>query len=59
MECLADGLLYKEIEDKLWLSRSLLKKIQHKLFAKLGATNRTEAIKRWQEGPRNGTSSPL
>jgi len=47
MDWLAKGLLYKEIEGKLSLSSSLLKKIQHKIFAKLGFSNRTEAVNWW------------
>lgn len=47
MNCVAQGLLYKEIEDKLHLSSSVLKKIQHKVFTKLRVSNRTEAVIRW------------
>ncbi len=47
MECLANGLLYKEIEGHLNLSCSVLKKLQHGIYLKLGAGNRTEAVRRW------------
>lgn len=48
MRCLAEGLLYKEIADKLKISYSAVHKHQHKIFAKLHAANRTEAISRWR-----------
>jgi DNA-binding NarL/FixJ family response regulator len=47
LACLAKGLAYKEIEDKLKLSPALLKKLQHGIFVKLKAGNRTEAVNRW------------
>src|SRR6266498_1222152 len=50
IEKLAEGLLYKEIEGKLEISGSALKKIQHRMFAKLGVGNRTEAVIRWLKG---------
>jgi DNA-binding NarL/FixJ family response regulator len=47
MRCLAQGLLYKEIADKLGISYSAVHKYQHKIFLKLHAANRSEAIRIW------------
>ena len=47
MRCLAQGLLYKEIAEKLGLSYSAVHKHQHRIFLKLGVTNRSEAIRAW------------
>lgn len=44
---LADGLLYKEIADKMGISFSTVHKYQHNIFRKLHAMNRTEAILKW------------
>ena len=49
---LEKGLLYKEIADELGISFSAVHKHQHKIFAKLGASNRTEAITKWREPQR-------
>jgi DNA-binding NarL/FixJ family response regulator len=46
---LEKGLLYKEIAAELGISFSAVHKHQHKIFTKLGATNRTEAITKWRE----------
>ena len=51
LENLQAGLLYKEIAPKLGLSESMLKKVQHNLFIKLGVENRTEAVN-WYEARR-------
>jgi DNA-binding NarL/FixJ family response regulator len=48
MRCLATGLLYKEIADKLEISYSAVHKFQHRIFLKLKAANRTEAIINWR-----------
>ena len=48
MRCLAAGLLYKEIADKLEISYSAVHKFQHRIFHKLKAANRTEAIINWR-----------
>lgn len=48
MKYLADGLLYKEISDRLKISYSAVHKIQHRIYVKLRATNRTEAILKWR-----------
>jgi DNA-binding CsgD family transcriptional regulator len=49
LACLDMGLLYKEIEARLHLSHAALRKRQHRLYVKLGAQNRTEALNRWRE----------
>jgi two-component system NarL family response regulator len=52
---LAEGLLYKEISDKLGISYSAVHKHQHRLFVKLHVTNRSEAIRVWwRAGFSNG-----
>jgi DNA-binding NarL/FixJ family response regulator len=48
MRCLAKGLLYKEIPDKLGISFSAVHKLQHRIFIKLHVGNRTEAILKWR-----------
>jgi DNA-binding NarL/FixJ family response regulator len=48
MRCMAAGLLYKEVADKLKISYSAVHKFQHRIFLKLKAGNRTEAISRWR-----------
>ena len=48
MECMASGLLYKEVADHLLISYSAVHKSQHKVFLKLQARNRTEAIAKWR-----------
>jgi DNA-binding NarL/FixJ family response regulator len=48
---LADGLLYKEIETRLRLSHSLLRKLQTATYRKLGTHTRMEAVKLWQSAP--------
>ena len=47
LENLADGLLYKEISNKLGISYSTVHKHQHKIFQKLQVSNRSEAIRLW------------
>ena len=47
MRCLAEGLLYKEIADRLKISYSAVHKLQHKIFLKLKVANRSEAISKW------------
>jgi DNA-binding CsgD family transcriptional regulator len=49
LACLGEGLLYKEIEERLHLSHTALRKRQHRLYAKLDAQNRTEALNQWWE----------
>jgi DNA-binding NarL/FixJ family response regulator len=55
--CLDEGLLYKEIEERLHLSHTALRKRQHRLYVKLRAQNRTEAVNRWRE-KRLGETNP-
>ena len=50
MNCLAKGLLYKEIADELRLSFSTVHKLQHRIFLKLQVNNRTEAVTQWRRG---------
>jgi DNA-binding NarL/FixJ family response regulator len=52
MNCLAKGLLYKEIADELRLSFSTVHKLLHRIFLKLHVNNRTEAVTRWRHGNR-------
>lgn len=52
MDCLAQGLLYKEIADKLGLSFARVHKLQHKIFLKLHVCNRTEAVLKWRSSVR-------
>jgi len=49
LACLDTGLLYKEIEERLHLSHTALRKCQHRLYVKLRAQNRTEALNHWRE----------
>ena len=49
---LAKGFLYKEIADKMGISFPTVHKLQHKIFVKLHASNRTEAINNWHGGIR-------
>lgn len=53
LQGLADGLLYKEISDKLGISYSMVHKYQHKIFQKLGVSNRSEAVRFWFENNRS------
>lgn len=47
MEHLAEGLLYKEIADRMKISYAAVHKLQHKIFVKLRVGNRTEAVVKW------------
>ena len=47
LECLADGLLYKEISDELGISYSAVHKYLDHIYKKLGVSNRSEAIRVW------------
>lgn len=44
MELLAEGLLYKEVAERLDLTLGTVKQYAHGIYQKLGAQNRTEAI---------------
>ena len=50
---LAEGLLYKEISEKLGISYSAVHKHQHNIFKKLHATNRSEAIRVWLDSHKS------
>jgi len=43
------GLQYKEIPDRLDISLALTKKLQQRIFRKLGVHNRTQALNRWHQ----------
>ena len=59
LDGLADGLLYKEIADRLGISYSAVHKYQHKIFEKLHVSNRSEAIRAWLDSPSaNPVSHP-
>jgi DNA-binding NarL/FixJ family response regulator len=47
LQCLARGLLYKEIACQFNLSVTLVKKVVHGILMSLGADNRTEAGLQW------------
>ncbi|HNE79948.1 MAG TPA: LuxR C-terminal-related transcriptional regulator [Flavobacteriales bacterium] len=44
---LADGLLYKEIGDKLGITTGTIKQHIHRMYEKLHVQNRTEAVNRF------------
>lgn len=46
--CLGEGLYYKEAEERLHVSHSVFRKLQHRIFRKLRAQNRTEALNHWR-----------
>lgn len=48
MALLAQGLLYKEIADRLYISEGTVKQHVNHLYRKLKARNRTEAILKFQ-----------
>ena len=51
LACLAEGLQYTEVEDRLGLTHAGLKKIAYRIYHRVGASNRTEAINRyWPAG---------
>ncbi len=52
MAGLAEGLLYKEISQKLGISYAAVHKYQHSIFKKLRATNRSEATRIWLDRQR-------
>lgn len=54
LDGLAEGLLYKEIADKLGITYSAVHKYQHKLFEKLQVSNRSEAIRLWHLSTTTG-----
>lgn len=58
MDGFAQGLLYKEIADKLGLSYSAVHKHQHNIFRKFHVANRSEAIRLWLGMGMNKSSHP-
>lgn len=49
LEHLAKGLLYKEVAEKMSISVGNLKQKVHVIYKKLEASNRTEALIRYNE----------
>jgi DNA-binding NarL/FixJ family response regulator len=49
---LAEGLLYKEISDKLGISYSAVHKCLNNVYKKLHVSNRTEAVRMWLDKAR-------
>jgi len=47
LELLADGLLYKEIADKLFISHGTVRQHIHNIYEKLHVNNRTEAVNKY------------
>lgn len=47
LELLAQGMLYKEIADRLGITTGTVKQHIHRLYSKLHVTNRTEAVNRY------------
>jgi DNA-binding NarL/FixJ family response regulator len=47
----AKGLLYKEAAEKLGTTYAVVHKLQHRIYVKLGVTNRTEALAKWRREP--------
>jgi DNA-binding NarL/FixJ family response regulator len=45
---LAEGMYYKAIADLLRVSPAVLKKVQHRLFLKLGVHKGTQAVAKWR-----------
>jgi len=50
MDSLSQGLLYKEIANKLFISEGTVKQHVNHVYRKLGARNRTEAINKYRSG---------
>lgn len=57
LDGLAEGLLYKEIADRLGISFSAVHKHQNRLYQKLNVSNRSEAIRRWLQSTTTGRVS--
>ena len=55
MEHMDAGLLYKEIADRTGVSESAVHHMQSRIFKKLGATNKIEALRKWKEGARRSS----
>jgi len=47
LELLADGLLYKEIADRLFISHGTVRQHIHNIYEKLHVNNRTEAVNKY------------
>lgn len=53
--CLDQGLEYKDIPDRLHISLPLVKKLQQRIFHKLGVHSRTQAINQWHGLRQSGS----
>ncbi|MGO9203220.1 MAG: LuxR C-terminal-related transcriptional regulator [Limisphaerales bacterium] len=49
VQLLESGMVYKEIEDRLHLSHSLVNKLSRRIFKKLDARSRAEAVNHWRD----------
>jgi DNA-binding NarL/FixJ family response regulator len=49
LQLLADGLLYKEIADRLYIGHGTVRQHIHNIYEKLHVSNRTEAVNRYFE----------
>ena len=47
LACFEQGLLYKEITERLHISYWVLRKLQRRMFERLKAANRAEAVRHW------------
>ena len=47
LQLLADGLLYKEIADRLYIGHGTVRQHLHNIYEKLHVHNRTEAVNRY------------
>ena len=48
LDLLAEGLYYKEVADKMGISEGNVKQKIHKIYRKLNASNRTEALNKYR-----------
>jgi len=48
LELMDDGLIYKQIEGRLHLGHSVADKLERRIFRKLHAHTRTEALNHWR-----------
>ncbi len=49
MACLAEGLLYKEIAERLRFSETKVKRLQHWAYEALGTHKAVQAVDKWRE----------
>jgi DNA-binding NarL/FixJ family response regulator len=48
LDCLAEGLMYKEIADRVGRSEAAVKKLANGIYGKLQVHSRTQAVLRWR-----------